>query len=177
MCDCMEKNLNEFFHPATEEEILQRRLSGRPGLVMKLGDEIYLATREGIGKVDKYDLGDYKCCNCEKMLRCPKVMETPKEYYREQDFEDNPGLIFGIKRIEKYSFIQKGLELFNAGRYEYFIVSECEEFKRESPRRAITLEQASAANDARVSLAQTIWPDIDDLTQLKQRMAQRNLTY
>ncbi|MBQ9280023.1 MAG: hypothetical protein IJ215_03130 [Clostridia bacterium] len=69
-------------------------------------------------------------CGC---VECPKVFDR----FAESADKDEYGNVFfqDIKRIEKYPFIQKGIEVFNAHTgNQYLLVEECSKYQHMVPR-------------------------------------------
>ena len=118
----------KYLKEVEKEEILQRRLGRRSTVVVKEGKKYYILTNCKKNNSMRHIFGEHLCSKCDfaKGGLCPKISDMPKEETEKRGYDILEAIIES-KRIEKYPFITKGVELFNATR-EYFVVSECRRY-------------------------------------------------
>lgn len=67
--------------------------------------------------------------------------------------------------IERYPWITVGYETFNT-KYDCFVVGSCDHFAESLPEPKRTVKEIKKL---KIGLAQNIWPDVTDLTQVNER--------
>ena len=121
------------------EEVLEKRKTGKKGIVVKVNDTCYLYVFSGKKAADremetqriKYIFGQHLCWNCafcQEGKVCPKISDSWVETYQ-KDTGEYAKNYEKSKRLEKYPFIVKGVEFF-ASREGYLIVSGCKKYKK-----------------------------------------------
>ena len=132
----------------TPKEIFYLRKVGKPGFVLKLGDELFYA--EVFWKIHLNfpinEFEDHLCGKCSKCRAvedefggCKKVRDCSFENYMRSGSSEWNSLDLS-KRIEKYDFIKAGYEIFNV-KSEVFLVSECVKFSQIRQRPPIGFEE------------------------------------
>lgn len=123
-----------------EKELLHARLSGKAGLVYKEGNNLYFTDELPIKDVFFPDAtwGKHKCAGedlstCKFLSAgkggCQKVIDPPAKGYSSDKAATIEDWIVA-KRIEKYDWIEKGFEVFNAGGRDCLRVMACKKYKK-----------------------------------------------
>ena len=122
------------FEKVSSSALLEERLSHTPCLILKNGKELYLAhINKNIKLVTCSSI--HLCANCKHLSSLPTNLggcEKVRDVLPEQVImkATNPLLeIKTSKRIEKYNFINFGVETFNTT-HNAFIVFKCNNFQK-----------------------------------------------
>ena len=145
-----------------ENEIVMARMMGKKWIVVRDGAKFYRVRPGRLTDFPKLFFGAHKCATCQNLsgIKCQKVYDMAPEYYRSQG--SNPYDCF----LEKYPFIQAGVEKFGCGAKGYFVVSECDNYEPDRPKSPCNPQRV---DDVKVSLAQNIWPDVHDIKDVVAR--------
>lgn len=131
------------FRKVTEAEIIKQRFTNKSGIVMKKNNELYIAELpKGIRlSTLKGLLNKHKCRDCQHLSAksdlcggCAKVRDIAFRYmYGEEAPErrndERLRDIVNSQRLEKYAFIEEGIETFNVYGLETFVI-KCSHFER-----------------------------------------------
>lgn len=104
------------FHEVSCKELLQHRLSQKPGIVYKFDNRFFYASVPGTLKINSQEksLGTHLCGkNCSKVCAgCPRTADLTVQYQMREEkcFYE---AVMNSWRIEKYDFIVEGIEAFN----------------------------------------------------------------
>ena len=163
MCISIPEEVKGSLCEVTETQLISMRMRGQKGIVVKCDDKLYLVQPNAVRDFQKYIFGSHKCATCQNLsgVKCQKVYDMTKEYYRSK--WDEYDSTVESKRIEKYPFIHAGVERFNYGN-EYFIVAECDNYEAVQPQKSEGLDSSKV-----VGLAQFLWPDVENMGQVKER--------
>lgn len=131
------------FEKTSEHEIIRKRFKVKPGIIFKKGGELFVAEMPKGFRLSliRNLLSEHKCRDCEHLSAkpdcyggCAKVRDRTFRYmYGEETIKHRKvELLRDIQmsqRIEKYAFIEKGVETFNVPILETFVL-ECAHFER-----------------------------------------------
>lgn len=106
--------------PVTTSDVLVSRLSGKTGIVLKVGKLLYFSEiPKDIHLVGQTQIGRHLCSNCQNMSAaadcdggCAKVRDP--NFIQRNDYVDILSKMIASKRVEKYDFVLDGIEVFNS---------------------------------------------------------------
>ena len=149
-------------HQVTIPELIEHRLSKIPGIVYKNDNRFFYAAIPGTlslnGKFERHACGG----NCTMVCKgCPRTRDLTVAY----QLGSGKTFTAAVKnswRIEKYDFIQEGIEAFNMNSTnDAFIVIQCENYcTRFDPEKTFK----NAKVPLTVGLAQFVWDDFNGTT-------------
>ena len=127
---------NELYNlqEVSEDQLLDLRLSGEPGFVLKTGTKFYYSPIPGDLNVMSFkNLGEHLCTNwhhtCKNFCTfgCQKVHDAEVSWYRFHGYNAKRSMVLS-KRIEKYEFIEVGYEAFNLYENNCLVILKCNHF-------------------------------------------------
>ncbi len=136
-----------------KKEILQLRYSGRPGFILKLGDDLYYGDITADVRIynNLENFEKHMCATCNRcraasdnMGGCQKV----RDILPDDSAMSKKKKIAEDKRIEKYDFVKIGYETFNC-KAEVLGIVKCTHYKKIRPRQAMDFQ---TLNELRGSL-------------------------
>lgn len=157
------RNFEVEFREITPEELMERRISGQPGVVMKDADKIFYAEyQRGMSVYFRYMTSKHVCGQsgreCKRFSTasdcnggCAKVRDLFITAYA-QNIRNSAKAHSQSKRIEKYEFIDEGFEIFNSSHY-MLLVTKCSNYERVAPRNITTVD---------LNAAQKLWHEDDE---------------
>lgn len=115
----------------TPDVLLAERLSGKPGLVFKIGTSLYYtAIPAGMKFFTSSNIGTHLCPDCGHMSAlpdsqggCRKVRDKSITFSDIRGSYNKKQTVTGSKRIEKYEFIELGYESFNTTQDSLLVIS------------------------------------------------------
>lgn len=127
---------------STPEEVVNLRKTRKPGIVLKgKNGNLYCAEVPNVNLVPiNDDLNVHMCANCTKCCKCDKVHDDSLEGNMREGQKFTIALELS-KRIEKYSFIRYGFQIFNASDNDDFTVCKCDDFSSYRQKHQMTLEE------------------------------------
>ncbi len=142
----------------TPEALADYRRKGVSSFVLKVSGKFYYATiPDDISFVSSTILGTHKCAvaghECHQ-LSAASDEEGGCEKVRNRS-----------NNIERYPWITKGYETFNT-KHDSFVVVNCLHYEECPPRKTFT---AAEINNAKLSLAQFVWDDVETLAEVRAR--------
>ena len=144
--------------PVTEEEISYLREKEIPSFVLKIGEALFHAEiPKNLNLVSVNLFGStHKCaneCGLLSVLHCEKVRNK-------------------ASFIERYPFIKIGYESFSTD-HDAFVVIECNHYEKLPKKKPRTVTEI---NKDRLSVAQFVWDDVEDLVEVQKRKMKNNAT-
>lgn len=151
-----------FFRLVTKKEIMKLRLGGKPGAVYKIDGKFYYTEIPGNLKIIRMsETGTPHLCgkNCTNVCKdCPRTTDLTTSF-QERMGRQFPYTILDSWRIEKYDFVDEGLEAFNMDHQnDAFVVFGCQNYKMSGPR---LLKANKSLADLKLGLAYFFWDDFD----------------
>lgn len=128
---------------STPEEVVNLRKTRKPGIVLKgKNGNLYCAEIPNVNLVPEEgsELCAHKCADCTKCCRCDKIHDDSLE----GNIRDGKKYAIALelsKRLEKYSFIRYGFQIFNALDYNDFTVCKCDDFTSHRQKKRMTKEE------------------------------------
>ena len=114
------------------KELMQYRLSGEAGLVIKLKDKLLLAKFPRKSKLLTRKLCPSLCATCDCICKCcPKVTDLTLSIQLGVG-RSFPDAVQRYGRIEKYDFITSAVEMFNKNSSNCVIL-ECANYSKRNP--------------------------------------------
>lgn len=131
---------NEYpLREVSRAELFQLRLEGAPGLVCKYNDKLFYTAIPGDLRIAGQDnnFGPHMCGrNCANVCRSCRRTADLTVSYQERLGKDLLEAIHNSWRIDKYPFIQEGIEAFNMeSSYDAFLVFNCENYTCSKPTK------------------------------------------
>lgn len=125
----------------SKEELLNIRCAGIPSFVLRFNGDLYYTEINNVNQINvtSQEAGSHKCATCKRCRPvadsnggCAKVRDCSTEVYV-REMHPFKKAVYMSKRLEKYDFIQYGIETFNIP-LEVFDVIECENYQKYSTR-------------------------------------------
>ena len=143
----------------TLEQIKELRKTDIPSFLLKEDGKYYFA------KIPKQL--NFTSSNLMGMHCCANSLNTCHHLSAASDEDGGCAKVRGFSRgIERYPWITMGYETFNVC-HGCFVVLKCNHFEVAPPRKPVTIKEK---NEAKLLLAQFVWDDVDNLTQVRQRI-------
>ena len=162
------------------QELMKLRLSKKPGVVYKKDNTLFYAAIPGhfnlTGRANS--LGKHACGeHCTMVCKgCHRTDDLTVAYQQRIHRQKQPFKTAVLKswRIEKYDFVQEGLESFNMDKQnDSFIVLRCENFQFREVKKQLSTEAVGAL---KAGLASYVWDDFSgNRTEMIKRMKKHNL--
>ncbi len=144
----------------TPKQIVSHRKNGTPSFVLKMENHFYYTEiPANFSFIGSEMLGKHKCVlldhECRRFIPvsyakggCTKVMDVHPH-------------------IERYDYITIGYETFNT-KQDTFVVIECSNYEGCLPKKKKLSQKA--INNTKISLAQFIWNDVEDMKDVVDRI-------
>ena len=150
----------------TPEKLKEYRKNGTSSFVLKEDGILYHAEiPNNISFVSSEILGPHRCA------------KAGHECHRLSAASDENGGCAKVRDmstgIERYPWITAGYETFNTN-HDVFCVVECHHYRPFPPRNTNTVSQV---NEAKLSLAQFVWPEVETLREAKIRKEKNRLNH
>lgn len=114
-------------YPLTQvslEELVEFRLSGKPGFVLKTKGKLYYTPFPGNIHFSDQLIGTHLCGNCRNICNhCKKIDAWTVGFYTRHGVKFVPAVLRS-GRIEKYDFIPYAIETFNC-KIDSYLILEC----------------------------------------------------
>lgn len=156
-------NIQQYmFQEVTREQLIQFRLSKKPGLVYKSEDKYYYTAIPDTLRLisSESNFGPHLCGrNCANVCKnCPRTVALTVKYQQRlgKKFVE---AVRDSWRIEKLPFITEGLEAFNMEwSNDASVVICCSQYTLSAPRPS---KRSRPGKKAIMDLANYVWPDFD----------------
>lgn len=144
----------------TAKEVAIYRKNGISSFILKLGEKLFHAAIPENLTFTSLELGPHLCSLAHH------------ECHRLSGASDEDGGCEKVRNfanyIERYGWIVRGYETFNT-RHDVFVVLNCAHYVETPPRPSISSERKNAA---KLAIAQFVWPDVDNISDIKRRIAE-----
>ena len=135
------------------------RYKGIPCFVLKVdGQLFYSRIPDELNLMPFNIIGEHQCYHSGNV--CHRLSATSDEHNGCEKVRN------GAKYIENYPWITSGYETFNTN-YDVFVVLNCLHYQKEiTPCQSLSIREI---NNAKLLLAQFIWPDVESFADIKVR--------
>ena len=152
------EHLNFHLKEVTPETLADFRKNGVPSFVLKVDGKLYhTEIPDNINFVSSSILGAHQCAVIK--AECRRLSAASDEEGGCEKVRNRSNY------IEKYPWITTGYETFNT-KHDSFVVVNCLHYEKCPPQKNLTTSQI---NNARLTLAQFIWDDVESLAEVKKR--------